>query len=328
MSSIFDVHLGAFKTEIQNALKTCYTSQKSLLVANLDDAGVDTTYLEDKSVFTIVRSFLDYCDHYELNKLYEIFTKLSKFSPGSPELKKAKEILEKAMNEQCKVFITSPPSTSVNKQINDFIEWKNTSVFYESPLQKEEKKDDSSSVISDNSNHIIDPKIYEKLENHLANEQWKEADLETMRLMIKIADSIESPNKLMKNREIITWLDNEDIKKIPDKALKTIDQLWGEYSDGHFGFTVQAKIWQKFAGKTGRFVFETYEEKFAKDIGWYDGKNWIKSHDEFNFYLQAPPGHLPSLSFPNNDNKEIDYIIWQKTFEHLIPRLLICLLTP
>ena len=62
--------------------------------------------------------------------------------------------------------------------------------------------------------------LYKNLEEYLKNEQWKEADLETMEILIEIADSIESPNQLMKDRDIITWLELKDIDKIPDEALK------------------------------------------------------------------------------------------------------------
>ncbi len=47
-----------------------------------------------------------------------------------------------------------------------------------------------------------------------------------MRLMIEIADSIEGYNYVPRNRDLITWLNREEIKKIPDEALKTIDKLW------------------------------------------------------------------------------------------------------
>ncbi|NER08337.1 MAG: GUN4 domain-containing protein, partial [Okeania sp. SIO3C4] len=164
---------------------------------------------------------------------------------------------------------------------------------------------------------ILDP-IYKNLEEYLRNEQWKEADLETMRLMIEIADSIESPN----NRERITWLDKEDIDKIPEQDLKTIDELWVKYSKSHFGFSIQAKIWDEFCGKQKQFELKIYRDKFAKSVGWYDGKNWIGKHENLTFSRNAKPGHLPSLSFPKQNTNEISWISWQETFKCLFPRLL------
>ncbi len=173
----------------------------------------------------------------------------------------------------------------------------------------------------------IDPKIYEELEKYLANQQWKEADLETMRLMIEIADSMESSNQFSEDRDVITWLDQQDIDKIPDEALKTIDKLWVKYSQGHFGFSVQAKIWRECGGKQDEFDFIISPNKFAKNLGWYDGRNWIKRYDQFDFSIEAKRGHLPSLSFPNKKNQFLDLITWTKTFKHLIPRLFSCGLT-
>ena len=75
--------------------------------------------------------------------------------------------------------------------------------------------------------------LYKNLEEYLKNEQWKKADLETMEILIEIADSIESPNQLMKDRDMITWLELKDIDKIPDEALKTIDKLWVKIGRAH-----------------------------------------------------------------------------------------------
>ena len=164
--------------------------------------------------------------------------------------------------------------------------------------------------------------LYKNLEEYLKNEQWKEADLETMEILIEIADSIESPNQLMKDPDIITWLELKDIDKIPDEALKTIDKLWVKYSKSHFGFSVQAKIWteRECRGKQGKFDFEIYQ-KFAKSIGWYDGRKWINRYDNFDFSVDAKRGHLPSLSFPNQKIREITWSRWKETFERFFPRL-------
>lgn len=165
--------------------------------------------------------------------------------------------------------------------------------------------------------------LYKNLEEYLKNEQWKEADLETMEILIEIADSIESPNQPMKDRDIITWLELKDIDKIPDEDLKTIDKLWVEYSKGHFGFSVQAKIWteKECRGKQGEFNFIIYQNKFAKSIGWYDGRKWINRYDNFDFSVDAKRGHLPSLSFPNQKIREITWSRWKETFERFFPRL-------
>ena len=161
--------------------------------------------------------------------------------------------------------------------------------------------------------------LYKNLEEYLKNEQWKKADLETMEILIEIADSIESPDP---RRDLITWLKQTDLDKIPDEVLKTIDQLWVKYSKGHFGFSVQAKIWGECCGKQRKCELKiTYRNKFAESVGWSDGRKWIKRYDNLDFSIDAKRGHLPSLSFPGQKIKEISERSWQETFKCLLPRL-------
>ncbi|WP_199332162.1 GUN4 domain-containing protein [Anabaena lutea] len=78
---------------------------------------------------------------------------------------------------------------------------------------------------------------YQKLDTLLATGNWKEADYETARLILKIA-----------NREKEGVLELEDIKKFPLAKLLTIDKLWLKYSNGHFGFSIQKQIYQSLGG--------------------------------------------------------------------------------
>ena len=57
--------------------------------------------------------------------------------------------------------------------------------------------------------------FYQKLETYLKNGQWQEADEETFKVMLKIAD-----------REEQGWLDADSIIDFSFEALRTIDQLW------------------------------------------------------------------------------------------------------
>lgn len=97
MPSIFDDYIGFMELELKQDLITGYKNQTSLLITNLDEAGVKTYYLkENDSVFNIVTAFLQQCRRDDLNELFQVFRKLSEFCPGLTSLKKAKEILEKA----------------------------------------------------------------------------------------------------------------------------------------------------------------------------------------------------------------------------------------
>jgi hypothetical protein len=131
---------------------------------------------------------------------------------------------------------------------------------------------------------------YTKLRNLLASGQWKEADGETLAVMLKVA-----------NRETERYLDLESIETFPCTDLRTIDQLWVKYSNGRFGFSVQIDIWQS-VDKPGEYHYETYC-KFGLRVGWRVEKNkwlgqkkeeeWV-SYREITFDLNAPQGHLPS----------------------------------
>ena len=122
---------------------------------------------------------------------------------------------------------------------------------------------------------------YTYLRNLLAAGKWKEADQETEKVMLKAA-----------KREKEGWLSNNDIDKFPCDDLRTIDQLWVKYSQGHFGFSVQKKIWLEVGGKAD---YET-ECKLGDRVGWRKTrkgqKSWLK-YDDLTFNLQAPSGHLP-----------------------------------
>lgn len=69
---------------------------------------------------------------------------------------------------------------------------------------------------------------YSQLENLLKQKDWKQADRETFRLMLKVA-----------KRESEGWLNLESIDYFPCPDLKKIDGLWVKYSNGRFGFSVQ-----------------------------------------------------------------------------------------
>ncbi|MEH2282341.1 MAG: GUN4 domain-containing protein [Nostoc sp.] len=81
------------------------------------------------------------------------------------------------------------------------------------------------------------PTLYEQLAYYLAAGKWKEADEETDRLMLQVA-----------GREKQGYLDLDDIRQFPCKDLRTIDQLWVQYSNGHFGFSVQKEIYLSVGG--------------------------------------------------------------------------------
>lgn len=84
------------------------------------------------------------------------------------------------------------------------------------------------------------------------------------------------------------WLRDEDIENFHCQDLRTIDQLWVNYSNGRFGFSVQKHIWQD-VGK--------HYESFGNRVGWRNNGKWL-SLEDITFELRAPRGHLPVVVCP------------------------------
>lgn len=119
---------------------------------------------------------------------------------------------------------------------------------------------------------------YRQLRDLLKAGKWQEADKETFAVMHKASD-----------REKQDFLGYDNIGKFPPTDLRIIDQLWEKYSNKHFGFSVQNRIWESVGGDY---------EKFGDRIGWRKGmlifKEWL-SYSELTFCVKnAPIGHLPS----------------------------------
>jgi serine/threonine protein kinase len=118
---------------------------------------------------------------------------------------------------------------------------------------------------------------YSQLRELLIAQKWKEADRETLTLLLKVS-----------GRQKEGWLREKDLAKFPCEDLHTIDQLWVRYSNGHFGFSVQKRTFhesQKNYSILGNLT------------GWHSGGRWIP-YDGFTFALDAPSGHLPSAASP------------------------------
>lgn len=123
--------------------------------------------------------------------------------------------------------------------------------------------------------------LFTQLETYLKNGQWREADEETMRLMLLIA-----------KREDEGWLDEESAENFPCEELRTIDKLWVDNSGGKFGFSVQKKVWLDCGGVLGEYDYDVYK-KFADEVGWRGDGQWL-IYDELTFLLEdSQHAHLP-----------------------------------
>ncbi len=140
---------------------------------------------------------------------------------------------------------------------------------------------------------------YTQLRDLLKAQQWKEADQETLDAMLKAAGRVSEG-----------WLGSQSMENFPCTDLRTIDQLWVKYSKGHFGFSVQKRIFDSVNRKMG---------DFGERIGWR-GKAGIfggffawKTPLEITFALEAPKGHLPWRWFGGLGGSMGDQVGWSET---------------
>jgi hypothetical protein len=156
--------------------------------------------------------------------------------------------------------------------------------------QKTQRPQDTSSnqPQSSSSKQSQDDK-YTKLEKLLSDKNWKDADEETANCIQKI---MRSDGKFSIS----------DFIAFPCLDLISIDDLWIKYSDEHFGFSAQAKIWNK-CGKPESS--SPYWTKFGETLGWRQpgsqnqitsmfqiSKVW-RTYESYIFSEEAPEGHLP-----------------------------------
>lgn len=126
------------------------------------------------------------------------------------------------------------------------------------------------------SNRGID---YEKLRNLLQKQSWQEANQETEYLMLKISRRVREG-----------WLTHKAIEQFPQTALENIDRLWRYYSNSHFGFAIQQKI---FIG-----VYKQ-EKEFMEKVAWKQSSLHgglifsSEATNELQYRVDAPEGHLP-----------------------------------
>lgn len=122
---------------------------------------------------------------------------------------------------------------------------------------------------------------YIKLRDLLASGEWGAADLETLAVMLKVAD-----------REKEGSLRLEDLEKFPCTDLRTINNLWLKYSNGRFGFSIQKRIWESVGGKSGKY--DEIGKRLGNCVGWYVNNQWL-SYTDLTFSLDAPEGHIPII---------------------------------
>ena len=146
-----------------------------------------------------------------------------------------------------------------------------------SPLsQKVSQLEDKFLLVADNYR-------YQNLQQYLAEENWFEADKETIRLILDVMG------------KEIEELTPEDIQHFPCKDLMAIDGLWLKYSNNRFGFSPQLAIYQQIGGTFQATIEQNQRlvEKWGEKLGWRKENRWLPCN-ELDFSLNAPEGCHPS----------------------------------
>ena len=131
--------------------------------------------------------------------------------------------------------------------------------------------------------------LWIKLEEHLCHEEWRQADEETAWIFYLV----------MIQHKYKHW--SELFQKFPSDILKEINSLWIAYSKGHFGFSVQKRIWESLGGRRGDL---DAWESFGEQLGWRSQCGWL-DYNNLSFTTNAKEGSLPALwvtrvSIPEN----------------------------
>ncbi|MBW4541588.1 MAG: GUN4 domain-containing protein [Myxacorys chilensis ATA2-1-KO14] len=130
---------------------------------------------------------------------------------------------------------------------------------------------------------------YTQLKNALKEQNWSEADRITRLFLLQLCWRNSASEWMVNGR----WNEEkfkQDVDQIPCIDLHTIDHLWTTYSDDHFGFSSQKRIYLEVGGRVDGEFYETAWDKFAFKIGW---RQISYDYDQMIFDVSAPKGHLP-----------------------------------
>ncbi|MEM7713249.1 MAG: AAA-like domain-containing protein [Cyanobacteria bacterium P01_A01_bin.68] len=138
--------------------------------------------------------------------------------------------------------------------------------------------------------------FYTRLENSLKLKNWGAADSITDTLVLFIAD-----------RQKQRYLNIRSLMKFSCSELKKLDDLWVQNSQGHFGLSVQKRIWIETGNRFGVKPSDWNQNdgknyfRFATAVGWHERGGKILTYDEYIKMVYKNPsqntGGLPFHSW-------------------------------
>jgi len=119
---------------------------------------------------------------------------------------------------------------------------------------------------------------YQPLQDSLLSENFEEADRFTSSVLRELA------GEPAQSRGYVYF---SEVPAMPDLDLCTLDRLWIAYSQGRFGFTVQASLLNSLGGR--------YDRLWPR-IGWKKDGEWTRYPNSFDWSINAPEGHMPLIN--------------------------------
>ena len=171
--------------------------------------------------------------------------------------------------------------------------------------QKYEQKTDDKNKIKLQRFQV--PERYAQLAYYLAAGMWKEADEETLKVMLEVA-----------GREKQGYLDLDEIGQFPCEDLGTIDQLWVNYSNGHFGFSVQKKIYLEVGEILEGNLKSSPYKKILSPFKWIYARFGGRLRNEYDEMIEAYCRYGDRVAWRvNGEWKSVRYDVPVETRGHL-----------
>jgi hypothetical protein len=119
---------------------------------------------------------------------------------------------------------------------------------------------------------------YGPLQRDLLAESFEDADRSTSAILRRLAGA---------EAERRGYVYFSEVPAMPGQDLVTLDRLWFAYSQGRFGFSVQARLLE---GLNGRY------DRLWPRIGWKLDGVWTRYPGAFDWSITAPEGHMPLIN--------------------------------
>ena len=119
---------------------------------------------------------------------------------------------------------------------------------------------------------------YSPMQRALLDEDFEEADRLTSCVLRELAG-----DQAVKRGYVYF----SEVPPMEGLDLTTLDRLWIAYSQGRFGFTVQARLLKALEGR--------YERLWPR-IGWKLDGTWTRYPGAFQWSMDAPEGHMPLIN--------------------------------